>query len=54
MKDELITVRQIAEHFGVHPQTIYRRLWKKSIPAFKIGGRGFWKIAKKDIPLMKQ
>jgi len=54
MKDDLITVNDLAKYFGVHPQTIYRRLWKKSIPAFKIGGGGFWKISQKDIPLMKQ
>lgn len=54
MKDDLISVNELAKQFGVHPQTIYRRLWKKAIPAFKIGGRGFWKIAKKDIPFMRQ
>jgi excisionase family DNA binding protein len=54
MKDDLISVNELAKFFGVHRQTIYRRLWKQAIPAFKIGGRGFWKIAKKDIPLMKQ
>jgi excisionase family DNA binding protein len=54
VEEKLISVNELAKYFGVHPQTIYRRLWKKTIPAFKIGGRGFWKIAKKDIPLMKQ
>ena len=47
------TVNQLADYFGVNPKTIYRRLWAKAIPAYKIGGKGFWKIAKKDIPRMK-
>lgn len=53
IQKELISVNDVARIFEVHPQTIYRRLWKKAIPAFKIGGRGNWKISKKDVPLMK-
>ncbi|MGD0920033.1 MAG: helix-turn-helix domain-containing protein, partial [Thermodesulfobacteriota bacterium] len=39
------TVNQLAEYFGVNPRTIYRRLWAKGIPAFKIGR--IWRIAKR-------
>ena len=52
-KDDLITVNQLAKRFGVSNKTIYRRIWSNAIPAYKIGGRGFWKIHKKDIPRMK-
>jgi len=52
-KDDKISVRELAEHFGVNPRTIYRRLYSKSIPAFKIGGCGNWQISRKDIPRMK-
>jgi excisionase family DNA binding protein len=52
--NDFFTVNQLAEYFKVHPKTIYRRLWAKAIPAFKIGGRGNWKIAKKDIRWMKR
>ena len=53
MKGEQISVNELAKLFGVHPRTIYRRLKAKSIPAYKIGGRGFWQISREDIPLMK-
>ena len=52
MKDDFFTVNELAEHFGVNPKTIYRRLWAKGIPAFKIGRS--WRIAKKDIIWLKQ
>ena len=44
MKD-FFTVSQLAEYFGVNPKTIYRRLWAKGIPAYKVGRS--WRIAKK-------
>jgi excisionase family DNA binding protein len=51
MKD-YFTVMELAEHFGVNPKTIYRRLWAKGIPAFKVGN--IWRIAKKDIIWLKR
>lgn len=51
MKD-YFTVNELAEHFGVNPKTIYRRLWAKEIPAFKVGQQ--WRIAKKDIVWLKR
>jgi excisionase family DNA binding protein len=49
---DFFTVNQLARHFGGNPKTIYRRLWAKGIPAFKIGRR--WRIAKKDIIWLKR
>jgi excisionase family DNA binding protein len=49
-----MTVREMAEKYGVSTKTIYRRIWAKAIPAFKIGGRGSWKIAKKDIEWLRR
>jgi len=46
MKD-YFTVNELAREFIVNPKTIYRRLWAKGIPAFKIGRS--WRIAKKDV-----
>jgi excisionase family DNA binding protein len=46
------TVNQLADYFGVNPKTIYRRLWAKQIPAFKVGKT--WRIAKKDIKWLRQ
>jgi transposase-like protein len=36
MKDDYFTVNELARHFGVNPKTIYRRLWAKGIPAYKV------------------
>jgi excisionase family DNA binding protein len=41
------TVNELADHFGVNPKTIYRRLWAKGIPAYKVGR--IWRIAKFDL-----
>jgi len=51
MKD-FFTVRELAEHFGVCTKTIYRRLWAKVIPPYKVGQQ--WRIAKKDIIWLKR
>ncbi|MGA2465754.1 MAG: helix-turn-helix domain-containing protein [Thermodesulfobacteriota bacterium] len=46
MKD-YYTVEELADHFRVNPKTIYRRVWAKAIPAYKVGRA--WRIAKKDL-----
>jgi len=52
MKEDFYTVLELAEHFRVDPKTIYRRLWSKGIPAYKVGK--VWRIAKKDIKWLRQ
>jgi len=49
-----LSVNELAETYGVSTKTIYRRIWAKAIPAFKIGGRGQWKIARKDIEWLRR
>ncbi len=49
---DFFTVSELARHFGVNPKTIYRRLWAKGIPAYKVGRR--WRIARKDIIWLKR
>jgi excisionase family DNA binding protein len=49
---DFFTVNKLARHFGGNPKTIYRRLWAKGIPAYKVGRS--WRIAKKDIVWLKQ
>jgi len=49
---DFFTVNQLAEYFGVNPKTIYRRLWAKDIPAYKVGRT--WRISKKDIRWLRQ
>lgn len=51
MKD-FFNVKELAKHFRVNPKTIYRRLWAKGIPAFKIGRS--WRIMEKDIVWLKR
>jgi excisionase family DNA binding protein len=51
MKD-YYTVEELADHFRVNPKTIYRRLWAKGIPAYKVGR--IWRIAKKEIKWFRQ
>ncbi len=41
------TVNELARYFNINPKTIYRRLWAKGSPAYKIGR--VWRIARKDI-----
>jgi excisionase family DNA binding protein len=48
---DYFTVNELAEHFRVNPKTIYRRLWAKGIPAYKVGRR--WRIARKDIKWLR-
>jgi excisionase family DNA binding protein len=50
--DGFFTVSELAKYFRVNPKTIYRRLWAKGIPAFKVGRA--WRIAKKDIMWLKR
>jgi excisionase family DNA binding protein len=51
MKD-YFTVNELAQHFRVSTKTIYRQLWAKVIPAYKVGR--VWRIAKKDIRWLRQ
>jgi len=52
MKQDFFTVTELSKHFRVNPKTIYRRLWAKQIPAYKVGAQ--WRIAKKDIVWLKR
>jgi len=49
---DFFTVNELAEYFGVNPKTIYRRLWAKEIPAYKVGRT--WRIAGKDIMWLRR
>ena len=52
MKEDYFTVSGLAREFGVSSKTIYRQLWAKVIPAYKVGQQ--WRIAKKDIIWLKR
>jgi excisionase family DNA binding protein len=52
MKDDFYTVNELAKEFRVNPKTIYRQLWAKVIPAYKVGQQ--WRIARKDLVWLKR
>ena len=43
---EVMTVREASQYLGISPDTLYKYLSEKSIPAFKLGNR--WRF-KKDL-----
>ena len=52
MKNDFFTVNELSKHFRVNPKTIYRKLWDKTLPAYKVGQQ--WRIARKDIIWLKR
>lgn len=46
-KQEILTIKELAEHLKVNERTIYRLASAKKIPAFKVGGS--WRFSKADI-----
>lgn len=47
MSDEILTLKDVAEHLKVTEKTIYRLLNEDKIPAFKVGGS--WRFKKSQI-----
>ena len=43
---EVMTLREASEYLGISPDTLYKYLSEKTIPAFKLGNR--WRF-KKDL-----
>ncbi len=50
--NDLFTVDELAKYFNVNAETIYRGLWAKEIPDFKVGRS--WRIAEKDLLWLKK
>ena len=44
---EFLSVVDLAKLLSVDPKTIYRAVWSKTLPAYRIGRT--WRIAKRDI-----
>lgn len=49
---EFLTISELAKVLDVNPKTIYRAVWSKNIPAYKIGAT--WRIAKRDIEAFRK
>lgn len=46
-KDQILTIKQVADYLKVTERTIYRLAAAKKIPAFKVGGS--WRFRTADI-----
>jgi excisionase family DNA binding protein len=51
-QSEFLSIFEMARNLNVNPKTIYRAVWSKKLPAYKIGKA--WRIAKKDIELFRK
>ena len=49
---EFLSISELAKIFSVSPKTIYRAVWSKKLPAYKIGRT--LRIAKKDLEYLKK
>ena len=49
---EFLSVDELAKLLNINPKTIYRALWSKSLPAYKIGRT--WRIEKRDIKHLRK
>ncbi len=49
---EFLTISELAEVLKVNPKTVYRAVWSKNVPAYKIGKA--WRIAKRDIEMFRR
>ena len=49
---EFLTISEAAALLRVNPKTIYRAVWSKNVPAYKVGKA--WRIAKRDIELFRK
>ena len=49
---EFLTVSELATALKVNPKTIYRAVWSKKVPAYKIGKA--LRISQKDIEVFKK
>ena len=47
MTDEILTLKEVAEHLRLAEKTAYRLAADGELPGFKVGGS--WRFTKKDI-----
>lgn len=47
MKDQAMTIRQVAKYLQVTEKTIYKLAWTGKLPGFKVGNT--WRFKKEDI-----
>ncbi|MBA4320205.1 MAG: repressor LexA [Flavobacterium sp.] len=47
MKEDILTLQEVAEYLKVNEKTVYRMVQSKKLPAFKVGNQ--WRFLKMDI-----
>lgn len=47
MKEDILTLQEVAEYLKVDQKTVYRMVQSKKVPAFKVGNQ--WRFLKTDI-----
>lgn len=47
MKEDIITLQEVAEYLKVDEKTVYHMVQSKKVPAFKVGNQ--WRFSKNDI-----
>ncbi|MBL4753678.1 MAG: helix-turn-helix domain-containing protein [Flavobacteriales bacterium] len=47
MKDEILTLKEVAEYLKLAEKTAYRLAAERKLPGFKVGGS--WRFKKEDI-----
>ncbi len=51
-ESEFWSVNELAKVLSVGSKTVYRALWSKKIPAYKIGR--MWRVSKRDLEFIKK
>ena len=44
---EFLSVSELAKVLSLNPKTIYRAVWSKTLPAYRLGRT--WRISKRDL-----
>ncbi len=52
LESEFWSVNELAKVLNVGSKTVYRALWSKKIPAYKIGR--MWRVSKRDLEFIKK
>jgi excisionase family DNA binding protein len=51
-KSQFLSVSELAKLLNVDQKTVYRALWSKKLPAYKIGR--MWRVSPKDVQFIRR
>jgi len=52
--ERVLDTNQVAKAFKVKPKTVRRWIKEGRLPAFRLGGRGRWRIEKSDVDRLRE